>query len=188
MMREDYERFIELFKDGFKDNDNFYIKYNNNGKDKCFIKVVHKNCPHIAMDIFPYDYYYKKLSDEEKLTHTEVLRKLTHKKYYKLLYPFFINNPDGMRKRLFKMRDRKVLKGNVPDKNTMPALFYGVDYSHNHKILFVDYDNIFPLKKIFYEGKYFSCPNNEDAVLKAEYGNYMKLPNDCYPRHSNTEE
>ena len=188
MIREDYEKFIELFKNGFPDNDEYYIKYNNNGKDKCFIKVCRKNFPHVAMDIFPYDYYFKKTDEKEKLSLTEFIRKLTHKKYYTFLYPFFINNPDGMRKRFFKMRDKKILKGETPDKSAKPSLFFGVDYSHNHKNLVVDYETIFPVKKIFYEGKYFSSPNNEDALLKAEYGDYMTLPNDCYPRHSNTEE
>jgi lipopolysaccharide cholinephosphotransferase len=187
MMRQDYEKFIELFENGFPNNDKYYIKFNNNGKDKCFVKVVNKDLPHVAMDIFPYDYYFKKTTTEEKLSLTEFLRKFTHKKYYKLLYPFFINNPKGMRKRLFNLRDKKILKGNTPDIKSQPSLFYGIDYSHNHKILFVDYETIFPIKKIYYEGKYFSCPNDEDSLLKAEYGDYMKLPNDCYPRHSNTE-
>jgi lipopolysaccharide cholinephosphotransferase len=37
-------------------------------------------------------------------------------------------------------------------------------------------DNIFPLKKICFEGIYFSAPVNTDAYLKELYGDYMQLP------------
>lgn len=188
MPRQDYEKFIEFFQNGFSEDNNYYLKYNNNGKNKCFVKILHKQIPHIAIDIFPYDLYYKRTNDEEKIILTKHIKKIINTKFYKLLYPFFINNPEGMRKRFFKLRDEKILNGNTVNKSTKPSLFFGIDFPHNHKNLVIDYETIFPLKKIFYEGKYFSCPNNEDALLKAEYGDYMVLPNDCYPRHFNTEE
>lgn len=37
-------------------------------------------------------------------------------------------------------------------------------------------DNIFPLGTIEFEGKTFSCPNNPDAYLTEQYGDYMQLP------------
>lgn len=37
MSRDDYEKFIELFKNGISEYDDLYIEFNNNGKDKCFI-------------------------------------------------------------------------------------------------------------------------------------------------------
>lgn len=35
---------------------------------------------------------------------------------------------------------------------------------------------IYPLKELEFEGKKFLVPNNYDAVLKAQYGNYMQFP------------
>jgi len=40
----------------------------------------------------------------------------------------------------------------------------------------IDLGNVFPLRKIIFEGKYFNGPANVDAYLKGMYGNYMKLP------------
>ena len=39
-------------------------------------------------------------------------------------------------------------------------------------------NDIFPLTKISFEGKYFSSPANPDAYLKELYGDYMKLPDE----------
>jgi lipopolysaccharide cholinephosphotransferase len=35
---------------------------------------------------------------------------------------------------------------------------------------------IYPLGKIEFEGKYYSCPNNADLFLKHVYGDYMQVP------------
>ena len=32
-----------------------------------------------------------------------------------------------------------------------------------------------------------NCPNNMHEFLTQIYGDYMTLPNDCYPRHANSE-
>lgn len=41
----------------------------------------------------------------------------------------------------------------------------------------ININNIFPLQKILFEGKYFNAPANIDAYLKDMYGDYMKVPN-----------
>jgi hypothetical protein len=49
------------------------------------------------------------------------------------------------------------------------------------------YSDIFPLRKINFEGIKFSAPNNPDAYLKILYGNYMELPplDKRKPTHNN---
>jgi lipopolysaccharide cholinephosphotransferase len=48
----------------------------------------------------------------------------------------------------------------------------GIFFYHVHKL-----DEIFPLKKISFEGKLFSCPNNVDAFLTRLYGaDFMQIP------------
>lgn len=37
-------------------------------------------------------------------------------------------------------------------------------------------DEIFPLKKIYFEGKEYPCPNNTDNYLTRLYGDYKKVP------------
>ena len=60
----------------------------------------------------------------------------------------------------------------------------GVDFPHSWKNKVYDWDCIFPLKKIQFEDKEFFAPNNPDSVLKSIYGNYMSIPKNSYPRHS----
>ena len=51
-----------------------------------------------------------------------------------------------------------------------------MDYPHPYDNYFFDYDKIFPLKTINYEGIYFPCPNDTDFVLTQTFGDYMQLP------------
>ena len=37
-------------------------------------------------------------------------------------------------------------------------------------------DDVFPLKKINFEGKMFNCPHNTDQILTNIYGDYMRIP------------
>lgn len=59
-----------------------------------------------------------------------------------------------------------------------------MDYPHKHKNLVFDYETIFPLKTINYEGYDLPCVNNYDKYLTSIFGKYMELPNDCYPKHN----
>lgn len=187
MMRDDYEKFIELYKDGFPEYPDLYMYFDNNGKNKCFVKILHKTLPYVQIDIFPYDYYYRKVTVEEQTEITNEIKKSRNKKYYKLLYPFFVNAPNAMRKRFVKLRDKVILKGNIVDKSMYPALFYGVDYPHMHKNHVFAYEDIFPLSTILYENIQLPCPNNPEAVVRHIFGDtYMELPDNCYPRHTNS--
>jgi len=183
MVRDDYEKFIELFQNGFPEFDDLYLEFNNNGKNRCFVKVLHKKIPDIAIDIFPYDFYYKKISPEEKLKITQKIKKAVNKNIYKIIRPFFLHRPDKMRERFAKIRKKEILNNNIVDKKEEPSLFYGIDYPHRYGNYFFDYDKIFPLKKIKFEDMEFPCPNDETFVLKQVFKNYMNLPQDCYPCH-----
>jgi len=58
--------------------------------------------------------------------------------------------------------------------NTKYISFFSGRYGYKretHK-----YDDIFPLTKIQFEGKYYCVPCNWDLFLKILYGNYMVLP------------
>lgn len=187
MSRDDYEKFIELYKNGFPEYDDLYIEFNNNGKNKCFIKILHKKLVNIGIDIFPYDFYYKKINIEEKLEITKLIKKIISRRLYRLLCPFYKNSADMMRKRFIKLRDNEILKNNSVDKSIEPALFYGIDFPHSYGNYFFDYDKIFPLKKISYEGFELPCPNNPEFILEQVFGDYMSIPDDCYPRHTNSE-
>ena len=84
--------------------------------------------------------------------------------------------------------EKEILKGNSADSKNEPSLVRYLDYPHNHKNLTYDWECIFPLKEIEYEGLKFPCPNQTEKLLELIYGDYMKLRGDCYPRHANSNE
>lgn len=43
-------------------------------------------------------------------------------------------------------------------------------------LLYLDYNKVFPVKEIQFEGKKFFAPNDYDAYLKNLYGDYMQIP------------
>lgn len=189
MMRDDYEKFIELFKNGIPNHDELYLDFDNNGRNKCFLKIKHRTLTNIEIDIFPYDYYYKQTSAEEKSEITDEINKSLHKKrlLFRLLQPVYLHCPDLMRKRIFKFRDEFILKGHIPNAEEHPSIIYGTDYPHSVYPYLYDYDVIFPLNTINYEGYELSCPNKIHDFLTQIYGDYMVLPTDCYSRHVSTE-
>lgn len=189
MLRDDYEEFIKRFEKGIPGFEDLYLEFNNNGKDKCFLKILHKNLSNLCIDIFPYDYYYKKTNEQEKQEISKKMFKTIKNKWNVLFIPFFINSPDKMRKRFERLRNNKILQNKIPDKSSHPSLFYGLDYPHMHGNYVFDYEDIFPLKKVKYEDGEFPVPNRAELVLKKTFGNYMEIPQkDCYPRHTNTDE
>ena len=189
MLREDYEKFIELFKDGIPNHDDIYIDFRNNGKNKCYLKIKHKLLENIEVEVFPYDYYYKKTTFDEKVEITKKIKKYmsSHKFLFSILSPIYRNYPDRMRKRFIDIRDKFILENKIPKPDEHPSLVFGMDAPHIEKIYLYDYETIFPLGTIEYEGYKMACPNNMHEFLTQIYGNYMELPDDCYPRHTNSD-
>lgn len=60
-------------------------------------------------------------------------------------------------------------------KNHKNTITYGVGnpFKKEHKI-----KDVYPLKKIEFEGYEFSCPNNVDSYLTNLYGSWMEIPNE----------
>lgn len=186
MPRQDYEKFYQKYENGIPGYEDIYLDFDNNGKNRCFIKIRHKKLMNIAIDIFPYDFYHKDISTEEQIKITKKFKRARDKIIYNLFIPFFKHRHQAMRDRLFKIRDKFINSNDIKKEDKLP-LFYGLDYPHPNPNYFFNYDKIFPLKAIKYEGYDFSCPNDEIFVLKQLFNDYMAIPDDCYPRHANTE-
>ena len=183
MLREDYEKFIQLFKENPNKYPNIYLYFDNNGKNKCFIKIKTKEFEGIAIDVFPYDFYYKKINDEEKIELSNKIRNIQKKGFNRLLFPVLILSKQKMRK-LFAEKTKAIINmNNISDRDAKPAIFAAIDYPQRDRNLVYDYETIFPLKQVDFEGFKIFAPNNFDKYLTQKYGDYMQVPNDCYPRH-----
>lgn len=182
MPREDYERFISTFINGFNDYPELEMVFENNKRNKCFIKIQHKYSENLFIDIFPYDFYYKNLNDEEK---TELSQKIAESRNTKTSKKF--KTIEDIRNNFKKITNEKILENKKIESET-PALFMGVDFPHKWKNKVFDYDMIFPLQRKNFEGKEIYSPNKPEEILKRIYGNFMSIPKDSYPRHSNYKD
>ena len=94
------------------------------------------------------------------------------------------NTDEAIRSHFREVTDKFILKGIIGNPENKPAIFMAIDFPHGWKNKVYDWENIFPLQKIEFEGHSFSAPNDQNKVLTSVYGNYMEIPKDSYPRHT----
>lgn len=192
MPRKDYEKFIFIAKKELNkkyylqdiDTDKNYwqgfakVRKNNTLFDEQSIENIntHKG---IFVDVFPYDDS-KKIDFIFKIKWSIIKNFQNFCLYYRGIYDktqvnhYFcckICSVVGMN-RLLKL-SRFILKTHFFKGGKYFLTFVGA-YPMEKEIL--EFNWIFPTKKIKFENKMYDCPNNPDAVLTRLYGNYMKLP------------
>lgn len=172
MFREDYEKIISAFKNTTR-NSNIYAEYHRD-KDtnsQYFIKIKHKKCPFLGVDIFPLDSYGKHLSIKEQLIATNKICKIL--KHLKKEIDPNISNKET-KTILTKTMKEKILLSST---NENGDFVYGVDFAHKLKNWFLDRDIVLPLRKIQFEDSKYTTVNKPKEFLKNIYGDYMKYPN-----------
>ena len=172
MFREDYEKIVSTFKNTTRNSD-IYAEYHRD-KDtnsQYFIKIKHKKCPFLGVDIFPLDSYGKHLSLKEQLKATNKICKIL-KHLKKEINPNISNKET-------KTILTKTMKENIllSSTNENGDFVYGVDFAHKLKNWFLDRDIVLPLRKIQFEDSKYTTVNKPKEFLKNIYGDYMKYPN-----------
>lgn len=171
MFREDYEKIVSAFKNTTRNSD-IYAEYHRD-KDtnsQYFIKIKHKKCPFLGVDIFPLDSYGKHLSLKEQLIATNKICKIL-KHLKKEINPNISNKET--KTILTKTMKEKILLSST---NENGDFVYGVDFAHKLKNWFLDRDIVLPLRKIQFEDSKYTTVNKPKEFLKNIYGDYMKYP------------
>lgn len=171
MFREDYEKIVSAFKNTTRNSD-IYAEYHRD-KDtnsQYFIKIKHKKCPFLGVDIFPLDSYGKHLSPKEQLIATNKICKIL--KHLKKEIDPNISNKET-KTILTKTMKEKILLSSA---NESGDFVYGVDFAHKLKNWFLDRDIVLPLRKIQFEDSKYTTVNKPKEFLKNIYGDYMKYP------------
>lgn len=171
MFREDYEKIVSAFKNTTRNSD-IYAEYHRD-KDtnsQYFIKIKHKKCPFLGVDIFPLDSYGKHLSPKEQLIATNKICKIL--KHLKKEIDPNISNKET-KTILRKTMKEKILLSSA---NENGDFVYGVDFAHKLKNWFLDRDIVLPLRKIQFEDSKYTTVNKPKEFLKNIYGDYMKYP------------
>lgn len=172
MLRQDYQKVIEAFRKSSRNPDihaDYVIKPANPAQ--CIIKVQHKKCPHLFVDIFPWDYYGKRLSLQEQLEKTLYLSSLCDE--LKNICNQKMSKAEVLRKISSYMQNKVLINMGTEDKGDY---VWGLDFHHRWRNWFTHYEVLHPLKTIEFEGIEFPCLNNPDAFLSRLYGNYMAYP------------
>lgn len=171
MFREDYEKIVSAFKNTTRNSD-IYAEYHRD-KDtnsQYFIKIKHKKCPFLGVDIFPLDSYGKHLSLKEQLiTTNKICKILKHLK--KEINPNISNKET--KTILTKTMKEKILLSSA---NENGDFVYGIDFAHKLKNWFLDRDIVLPLRKIQFEDSKYTTVNKPKEFLKNIYDDYMKYP------------
>ena len=182
MLSQDYANLVDIFNKSSRD-DNIYadLCYGDEKSDTLLIKIKHKLCPHLFVDIFPFYNYGKIINSEEQIKQTKNIKRYRKKikkdicstKNKNELFVFFQN----------KMKNDIV--SNVENTESNESnLVWGIEYNHKWNNWFTNHDVIFPLKSIVFEGKEYMSMNNPDAFLSRVYGNYMDYPDKITCGHS----
>lgn len=172
MFRENYEKIVSAFKNTTRNSD-IYAEYHRD-KDtnsQYSIKIKHKKCPFLGVDIFPLDSYGKHLSLKEQLIATNKICKIL-KHLKKEINPNISNK--GTKTILTKTMKEKILLSSAKENGDF---VYGVDFAHKLKNWFLDRDIVLPLRKIQFEDSKYTTVNKPKEFLKNIYGDYMKYPN-----------
>ena len=181
MLREDYEKIIDAFNKYSRNPDifasNFQSKY---CPSNTFIKVQHKKCSHLFVDIFPWDSYGKSITEKEQIELSILLKKLRKDLFAqrnKLSFKEMMEETSNIMK-------KEILIHEVKNNNENCDYVWGLEFGHPWNNWFTKYEVLHPLKTIEFEGFEFPCLNNPDSFLKRLYGDYMAYPSKITAGHS----
>lgn len=177
MDRKNYNKLLSIYKN-YENHPEISIKFLKNKNLNVFSKknyVLNDKLEKkkIAIDIFPFDYY-------------------SNIKLMKFIDKYFINlvsERDERGKKKFNLKNiskffrsqisRKVFRKKfflnfiISDKGSL-CIGRGLDAHFN--LVLLPFDDFYPLKKIEFEGDFYTVPNNYDAYLREIYGDYLKIP------------
>lgn len=175
MLRADYQKFIEIFTtECIIENLEAKLFSHSSGKAN-LIKVIHKRIDNLFVDIFPVDIGYVAMDWKEKLLFSNKLKKLSESHAHTMRK---YNSLSEWHNSYIKLREKHIDSFIDQKINYIPqTIYYGLEFYHrSHKYNVFDYDVIFPLQEIEFEGIKFPCINKIDTYLTLNYGNYQVLP------------
>lgn len=194
MMRFDYDRIIDIINHNSSFCKAYYGGSSNKTANKITIHAYNENNERIKglfLEIFPYDFYKGSYSLHEKI---EISNKVS--KLQKAIF-----NADADTKKLIDFKKhqdyvkswhataRKVYRDNIVSEysDEVGSVMLGVEFYYPSRISRVhDYDSLFPLIEISFEGKMYKCPRDTKRWLFELYGDYQAYPKNIH-RHVKVE-
>ncbi len=182
MIREEYARFCEYFNEHCTDGFFAWRRYSRKWNQ---IKISHKALPKdVTMSVMSYDRYFKPLPT---LAEKHALFRKVVAEQERIAKTFTDQSTDEDHFRALEdARERVLLEGRgaAPD-SAKPAIFRGMEFSTPGwvKETVYDWDDIFPLRPATFEGVDVMTPNDPEAVLTYNYGDWAAWPGRLKPHH-----
>ena len=184
MLKEDFNKIIPLLKNKYKNSD---IEVRENGYINHFqIRIQQKNDDTYGVDIFPVEKYYESEINDDNFDYINKKIKFATKKLKKLCIRSIKLQvtPELYKKKIKEINDKYIMQKKKPSLHN-PILYFAIDYPIPYKNLLRNYDDVFPLTEIEFEGEKFACPNKIENCLRYLYSdNYMQYP----PRFKHGED
>lgn len=200
MLREDYERFLDLAKRGFPEGYSVHTIENTHGYAALFAKIYKNgtefrtkeniesgNKQGIFIDIFPYDI----LSDDKQRRATQIRNAQTWKYVSYLYHARSINVPHkgilGKIEKIACIIAHHVLRATIRRETILDkwerSLLSTTESSTNQwgclmssKVHPFAFSDLFPQKTALFCGHAFPIPNNAEKYLTTIYGDWRKQP------------
>lgn len=169
MLRDDYEKVIDAFEKYSRDKD-IYAQYEvaPTSAYRVAIKIKHRKCPVLFVDVFPDDLYGARLSEEERLKITDELKK----QWKALQKDLTSDTPIDAAQEKFN----NLIKSNLKSDFSNSDILMGMDFYHTREYWLYANEMIFPLADLEFEGCKFPAVHMPDEYLTKLYGDYMAYP------------
>lgn len=186
MMRDDYEKFPSIFN-ACTTNPDLYCELwrDKNAPATCILKIKHRKIKQAFVDIFPHDFYYTRARGKDKIKLNKKVRRIRKSLSLSL---FRIKDNDELIAKIKHLTNDVINEKIDVDERLKPSIHWGLDFPHRWNNWIYDYDQIFPLRKIEFEGYMFNCPADTDFMLRNIYGDYMKFPKSICPHHTDENQ
>lgn len=172
MMKAEYEKLWKLLPSMFPKAEGFTWKRHG------FIQIGYKDTA-INLDVFPHHFHSETFSDECR---DNIAKSITgvRKKINFVHGKVSLTNEE-----ITELINKEILNGKpeLPESEK-PLIFTSPVFDCNKAI---DYDTIFPLKKIAFEGHLFSAPNRPRKRLSMSFGDFMAYPSTFVSQHFHME-
>lgn len=195
MARDSFERFIPLFAEKFQNKYSIQYGYGQYDEFGTFLRIRDRNstaivkdqwndkkrCHGVFVEIYPFDHSV----DDTRLREKQAKKIELYERV--LNHRFSGNKFSGIKgildwifektvstKFIWDLWNKECQRYNKVDTvwcDTPACPKYFREGIHHYKI-----QDVFPTVKTMFEGELILVPANNDAVLKVEYGDYMKLP------------
>lgn len=185
MSREDYDKLPKILEKSFRGTG---LKF----AQSEIMRIFYKDTA-LQVDIFPFDFYDRKIEDnQEKI---DLYKKITdlHFKYIKFDWTRVQGNVvPGLSYDKMKEIRRRYICRDVEYKEALKnhfSIFHGFekepDFSRYLHVY--DFDWIYPLQELDFMGEKMLAPNNPDVLLSLYYGDYMAWPSKMHPKHEDIQ-